>query len=239
VRKLSNAAKQSLLTCKFPSYFQIERSGFQSVLSGFFKAFFNRSLNAFPVLANIKTRGNIECALACLRNNACLSFNFAIVPDADQYTCQLLATDKYRDPYRFALSDQFHHYAIPSPCETVSCEYPGQICNPLYERNDYKCVGAEEIIVCEHDPSKGIRCEKGGKIIVLSANYGRLNIYTCPFAKIGNVTDCRAANSLDKVREMCQNQPSCTLTASNEFFHGDPCPTIQKYLLVEYYCYYY
>ena len=111
--KSHGKTKQSLLTCKFPSYFQIERSGFQSVLSGFFKAFFNRSLNAFSVLANIRTRGNIECALACLRNNACLSFNFAIVPDADQYTCQLLATDKYRDPYRFALSEQFHHYAIP------------------------------------------------------------------------------------------------------------------------------
>lgn len=109
----------------------------------------------------------------------------------------------------------------------------------LNTRNPFHLTGAEEIIVCEHGPSKGIRCEKGGKIIVLSANYGRLNIYTCPFAKIGNVTDCRAANSLDKVREMCQNQPSCTLTASNAFFHGDPCPSIQKYLLVEYYCFYY
>ncbi|XP_044169208.1 adhesion G protein-coupled receptor L3-like isoform X2 [Acropora millepora] len=219
----------------------IKRGEIQPVHSGFFKVFFNRSLNALFVLANIRARGDIECALVCLRIKVCLSFNFAIVPDANQYTCQLLPTDKYRDPYRFALSEQFHHYAMPalSPCETVSCEYPGQICNPLYERNDYKCVGAEEIIVCEHGPSKGIRCEKGGKIIVLSANYGRLNIYTCPFGKIGNVTDCRAANSLDKVREMCQNQPSCTLTASNEFFHGDPCPTIQKYLLVEYYCFYY
>ena len=74
---------------------------------------------------------------------------------------------------------------------------------------------------------------------MLSANYGRLNDYTCPDDKMGNVRDCRAANSLDKVREMCQNQTSCTVTASNEFFHGDPCPAISKYLLVEYYCFCY
>ena len=107
----------------------------------------------------------------------------------------------------------------------------------LNTRNPFHSTDAEathtEIIVCEHRPSEKIRCEKGGKIIVLSANYGRLNIYTCPFAKIGNVTNCRAPNSLDKVREMCQNQTSCTLIASNELFHPDPCPTIQKYLLVD------
>ena len=127
----------------------------------------------------------------------------------------------------------------------------GFLTEPIFEflagilntRNSFHSTDAEaahtEIIVCEHRPSEKIRCEKGGKIIVLSANYGRLNIYTCPFGKIGNVTNCRAPNSLDKVREMCQNQTSCTLTASNELFHPDPCPTIQKYLRVEYYCFYY
>ena len=102
-----------LLTCKFSSYFQIKRGEIQPVHSGFFKVFFNRSLNAFFVLANIRAWGDIECALVCLRIKVCLSFNFAIVPDANQYTCQLLPTDKYRDPYRFALSEQFHHYAMP------------------------------------------------------------------------------------------------------------------------------
>ena len=69
----------------------------------------------FHVLANISSPGNIECALACLRNEACLSFNFAILPYtiSELYICQLLPIDKYWNPDRFALSQKFHHYAIP------------------------------------------------------------------------------------------------------------------------------
>lgn len=66
-------------------------------------------------MAEISSPGNVECALACLRNETCLSFNFAIVPHpiSKLYTCQLLPIDKYWNPDRFALSQQFHHYAIP------------------------------------------------------------------------------------------------------------------------------
>ena len=106
----------NLLTRKFPFYFnQIKRSEFQSVTSGIFKAFFNHTLGAFLVLAEISSPGNVDCALACLRNETCLSFNFAILPHtiSKLYTCQLLPIDKYWNPDRFALSHQFHHYAIP------------------------------------------------------------------------------------------------------------------------------
>lgn len=106
----------NLLSCKFAFYFnQIKRGEFQPAQSGIFKASFNHSLRAFLVLADITTPGNVECALACLRNEACFSFNFAIVPHtiSKLYTCQLLPIDKYWNPDRFAVSQQFHHYAIP------------------------------------------------------------------------------------------------------------------------------
>ncbi|XP_044183388.1 uncharacterized protein LOC114971011 isoform X2 [Acropora millepora] len=121
----------------------IKRSEFQSVSSGIFKAFFNHSLRAFLVLAEISSPGNVECALACLRNETCLSFNFAIVPHpiSKLYTCQLLPIDKYWNPDRFTLSQQLHHYAIPSPCESLPCKSSHERCRPLYDRNDYECVG--------------------------------------------------------------------------------------------------
>ncbi|KAK2552364.1 hypothetical protein P5673_026444 [Acropora cervicornis] len=107
---------------------QIERGEFQPVHWGIFKPSFNHSLRFFHVLANISSPGNIECALACLRNEACLSFNFAILPYtiSELYTCQLLPIDKYWNPDRFALSQQFHHYAIPQSFANASD--PGHKC---------------------------------------------------------------------------------------------------------------
>ncbi|XP_067048970.1 uncharacterized protein [Acropora muricata] len=123
--------------------FLIKRGEIQPVQSGFFKVFHNRSLNTFFLLANIRAAGDIECALVCLRIKVCLSFNFAIVPDANQYTCQILATDKYRDPHRFALSDQFHHYAMPvlSPCLTDPCPH-NFTCEVEFRDQGYTCLSA-------------------------------------------------------------------------------------------------
>ncbi|XP_015761857.1 PREDICTED: EGF-like repeat and discoidin I-like domain-containing protein 3 isoform X2 [Acropora digitifera] len=129
----------------------IKRSEFQSVSSGIFKAFFNHSLRAFLVLAEISSPGNVECALACLRNETCLSFNFAIVPHpiSKLYTCQLLPIDKYWNLDLFALSQQFHHYAIPSPCEGLPCKSSNERCRPLYDKNDYECVGCNRALGME------------------------------------------------------------------------------------------
>ncbi|XP_067018185.1 lactadherin-like isoform X2 [Acropora muricata] len=131
----------------------IKRSEFQSVRSGIFKAFFNHSLRAFLVLAEVSSPGNVECALACLRNETCLSFNFAIVPHpiSKLYTCQLLPIDKYWNPDRFALSQQFHHFAIPSPCESLPCDSSHEGCHPLYDKNDYECVGCNRALGMEND----------------------------------------------------------------------------------------
>ncbi|XP_074628770.1 EGF-like repeat and discoidin I-like domain-containing protein 3 isoform X1 [Acropora palmata] len=156
----------------------IKRSEFQSVSSGIFKAFFNHSLQAFLVLTEISSPGNVECALACLRNETCLSFNFAIVPHpiSKLYTCQLLPIDKYWHPDRLALSQQFHHYAIPSPCESLPCKSSDDRCRPLYDKNDYECVGCNRALGMESNEILDKQITASSEFDAIhAAHQGRLN----------------------------------------------------------------
>ena len=56
-----------------------------------------------------------NCALKCLVNMSCFSFNFATLPDnnSGQHLCELLASDKYNHANSFVPSRNFHHFAIP------------------------------------------------------------------------------------------------------------------------------
>ena len=93
----------------------IEESELRNLHHGNFKAFLTHLLNVTLSLATISVSGYIQCGFACLENVACISFNFAIVPDiySKQHACHLLPTDKYKNPDYFVTSQQFHHYAIP------------------------------------------------------------------------------------------------------------------------------
>ena len=55
-----------------------------------------------------------ECALSCVNNPPCSSFNVASSPDADgKYRCELLNEDKYSaNPGQLVRSQEFHHYSI-------------------------------------------------------------------------------------------------------------------------------
>ena len=55
-----------------------------------------------------------DCALKCLLNMSCFSFNFATLPDnnSGQYLCELLASDKYNHANSFVPSRDFDHFAI-------------------------------------------------------------------------------------------------------------------------------
>ena len=90
------------------------------------------------------------------------------------------------------------------------------------------------VIVCEHK-TKEIRCESMSKIRVLWANYGRLNPKTCPHESIRTI-NCQASNSLNYVRNICQDKTACTLRSNSGSFGGDPCVGTYKYLLVAYKC---
>ena len=73
-------------------------------------------------------------------------------------------------------------------------------------------------------------------INVESANYGRTQKGICPHT-VHDVsdTDCYSSNALNIVKNQCQGQTSCDISASNDIF-GDPCYGTYKYLDVKYDC---
>ena len=79
-----------------------------------------------------------------------------------------------------------------------------------------------------------IRCEKGSKITVISAVYGRTDNKVCPHGNI-NTRTCRSLTSEMKVKRSCNGYRTCHLHASNEIF-GNPCNNFSKYLEVTYSC---
>ncbi|XP_062580540.1 L-rhamnose-binding lectin ELEL-1-like [Saccostrea cucullata] len=85
------------------------------------------------------------------------------------------------------------------------------------------------------DGQKGfIRCTKGAKIQILSANYGRTDERVCPSGKI-NTRTCHLKSSEIKTKWNCNGYRTCHLQADAQQF-GDPCQNSSKYLEVKYRC---
>ena len=73
------------------------------------------------------------------------------------------------------------------------------------------------------------------KISILDANYGRMNRDTCLHPAMSNI-NCRAVNSLQIIKEKCNDKTECQLLAVSSEFGGDPCLGTHKYLQVKYRC---
>ncbi|KAL9963301.1 hypothetical protein ACROYT_G032488 [Oculina patagonica] len=81
-----------------------------------------------------------ECALSCVNNPPCSSFNVASSPRSDgKYQCELLNEDKYSaNPSQLVSSQKYHHYSIKTPCSSFPCKN-GAKCVPNYGENEYHC----------------------------------------------------------------------------------------------------
>lgn len=135
---------------------QFKRGEYEHLHFANFKEFFNHMLNVSrQVLASMDVEDYIDCAIQCLSNMACFSFNVAILPNNNTglHVCHLLTTDKYNHPGSFVQSNHFHHYAsaIGNPCESFPCQNGGT-CRPLYTQNGYRCECLDGI--------NGMHCEK-------------------------------------------------------------------------------
>ena len=86
---------------------------FRNFSSGIFTRDAHRQL-AVTKLKSFVLDGQVNCALRCIGEPQCLSYNLAAYPDADGlYQCDLLATDKYRATAKdFEASAAFHHYSL-------------------------------------------------------------------------------------------------------------------------------
>ncbi|KAF6205630.1 hypothetical protein GE061_019803 [Apolygus lucorum] len=104
-----------------------------------------------------------------------------------------------------------------------------------------------EKAACE-DESLALSCPPGTSISVEMAQYGtgqRAASTLCPpphaALPLGGETICDPPNSLQysllqTVVEACQKKRSCKFQTSTKSFGGDPCPGVQKYVIVAYKC---
>ena len=112
--------------------------------------------------------------------------------------------------------------------------FSSQLCDVLNRQVSYRCIQAkpnalQKVRVCEGQQAS-IDCPKRSKISIEYANYGRMKgPHVCGLFAFD--TKCVAENSMDKVKEDCNNKDRCQLEATNAKF-GDPCFGTQKYLEV-------
>ncbi|KAL9952634.1 hypothetical protein ACROYT_G039912 [Oculina patagonica] len=81
-----------------------------------------------------------ECALSCVDNPPCSSFNVASSLDASgKYRCELLNENKYSaSPGQLVSSQEYHHFSIKTPCSSFPCQNSAK-CVPNYGENEYHC----------------------------------------------------------------------------------------------------
>ena len=70
----------------------------------------NTKLNALS-LATVEVSSLGECTLECVNHQFCVSVNFGD-KDHGRHTCELINTDKFREPDKLAASQDFHHVNI-------------------------------------------------------------------------------------------------------------------------------
>ena len=92
-------------------------------------------------------------------------------------------------------------------------------------------------IACSNAGSMHISCAQG-TIVIIDGYYGRLrpDWEVCPYGRDHNdATDCVSENSLQRMRDQCEGEASCSLPV-NSGGTGDPCPGTYKYLEASYRC---
>ncbi|XP_078678339.1 scavenger receptor cysteine-rich domain-containing protein DMBT1-like isoform X2 [Branchiostoma floridae x Branchiostoma belcheri] len=126
----------------------------------------------------------------------------------------------------------FHDNSVCYP-KTATC---GDTTTHNFPRDIFydKSIGAETVHACEWEILE-LSCSVGQTIVIEDANYGRTTTsHSCHCSTCS--TNCRAANSLTMMRDLCQNRRECAVLSRNEVFGGDPCHGVQKYLEVSYRC---
>jgi hypothetical protein len=156
------------------------------------------------------------------------------------------------DPVRDApnnCSNPNHTNLVASFCNGMSnCVVPatnlffGDPCPTIvkYLQINYHCEtlipsAIKESFTCEWQ-SKTLTCPSGQSIIVDYANYGRTTHPVCVMDPVRDGPNtCSNPSHTSVVATFCNGQSNCVVPATN-FVFGDPCPTIVKYLQIQYHC---
>ncbi|KAL9952301.1 hypothetical protein ACROYT_G039536 [Oculina patagonica] len=103
------------------------------------------------VLVSLQVSSLGECTFECINNHECFSVNFGDQAEEGKHTCELINTDRFSQPDKFVISQDFHHYNIKTPCMSNPCRNGGT-CQPIYDREDYQCI-------CPFGNLNGKNCE--------------------------------------------------------------------------------
>lgn len=68
-------------------------------------------LNA-SVLTKLQVSSLGECTFECINSPECFSVNFGNQAKEGKYICELMNTDRFTQPGKFSISQDFHHYNI-------------------------------------------------------------------------------------------------------------------------------
>ncbi|XP_027058141.1 contactin-associated protein-like 2 [Pocillopora damicornis] len=138
-----------------------------------------------------------ECALSCVNNPPCSSFNVASSPRLDgQFPCELLNEDKYSaSPGQLVSSQEYHHYSIRTPCSSWPCQNGGK-CIPNYEKGEFTCSCkpgfSGETCLTDVDECSSNPCANGGTCV------DSVNGYLCQCAEGFADTNCSSSASTPK-----------------------------------------
>ncbi|CAH3028258.1 unnamed protein product, partial [Porites evermanni] len=114
----------------------------QGVSYAYFAVHKFQYLQGSPLVSSCEVDKARDCALACVNNPPCSSFNLGLLLTAKgKLQCELLPEDKYRNAGKIFHSQQFHHYSIKTPCSSNPCKNSGS-CFPNYEEHNYGCICA-------------------------------------------------------------------------------------------------
>ena len=64
------------------------------------------------VLATLQVSRIGECTLECINNHECFSVNFINQAEGGKHICELINTDRFTQPDKFGINQDFHHYNI-------------------------------------------------------------------------------------------------------------------------------
>ncbi|XP_069140172.1 uncharacterized protein [Argopecten irradians] len=93
----------------------------------------------------------------------------------------------------------------------------------------------DEVIICERD-SFTLTCPPGEVVHIQEAFYGRVDDVTCVKQTTSILNkSCSSSVALERYKAICDNQNSCSVTASNSVT-GDPCVGTPKYARITYTC---
>ncbi|XP_038052707.1 L-rhamnose-binding lectin CSL2-like [Patiria miniata] len=141
-------------------------------------------------------------------------------------------------------------FPYPDPCHQcgeirpggVNMRAPKRAFKPEY--HDSLLISSDPAEICKFLNCKPtLVCENSN--FTISCDVGTIDVKWALYGREDGTIDCKInkavpcgdpTTSLTTVQEACQGKPQCAFLAENDFFGGDPCQNVGKYLVVHYLC---